>query len=84
VAFGEASNGAANVQLVQGSFVGQGAHFYFLFYIIKSYSSESIDPSSPVHARMSGPYANRGNNESRNQMIGNGALRFSNAIMLPI
>jgi transcription factor TFIIB-like protein len=49
-----------------------------LFFIIKSYSS--IDSSSPSHARMSGPDGNLGNNESREQMIGNGALRFSNSI----
>ena len=29
---------------------------------------------------MSGPYGNRGNNESREQTIGNGALRIGNAI----
>ena len=51
---------------------------YLLFFIIKSYSS--IDPSSLAHARMSGPYGNRGNNESREQTIGNGAPRFNNAI----
>ena len=54
---------------------------YSLFYIIKSY--RSIDPSSPAHARMSGPYGNRGNNESREQTIGNGAL-IQLCYLLPI
>ena len=44
---------------------------YSSFFNIKSYSL--VDSSSPAHARMSGPYGNRGNNESREQTIGNGA-----------
>ena len=64
VAFGETSNGAA---MVQGSFVGQGASMLFF---------HSFHPPSYcclAHAKMSGPYGNRGSNESREQTIANGS-----------
>jgi hypothetical protein len=47
----------------------QEAGVFFSFHI--SYSS--IDTSSAAHARISGPYANRGNIESREQTILSGS-----------
>ena len=65
VTFGETSNGAA---MVQGSFVGQGASkFDFRTSLYFSFSYRD-----PAHARMTGPYGNRGSNESREQTIANG------------
>jgi transcription factor IIIB subunit 2 len=68
VMFGETSAGAA---MVQGSYVGQGSS--------KSPCSPFIDNSTKIfelaaHARISGPFGNRGSNESREQTIANGTL----------
>ena len=67
VAFGETSNGAA---MVQGSFVGQGASECRC--VLFTFTSDLYG----AHARISGPYGNRGNNESREQTIANGTLIF--------
>jgi transcription factor IIIB subunit 2 len=64
VAFGETSNGAA---MVQGSFVGQGAS------MLSIYSFKLSSDWREAHAKMSGPYGSRGNNESREQTIANGS-----------
>ena len=54
-------------------FCRTGSKYILLFFMKVLYYS-SIDQSSPAHARMSGPYGNRGNNESREQTIANGSL----------
>lgn len=68
VSFGETSNGAA---MVQGSYVGQGSSENIIFFLF-------ILPLNLInyvaHARMSGPFGNRGSNESREQTIANGAF----------
>lgn len=69
VTFGETSAGAA---MVQGSYVGQGSSKYwsYMFY------GQSLSLPLPAHARMSGPFGNRGSNESREQTIANGESLF--------
>ena len=66
ISFGETSTGAA---MVQGSYVGQGSSellYPHLFYI------SLIEILYTAHARMNGPFGNRGGNESREQTIANG------------
>ncbi len=68
VVFGETSSGAA---MVQGSFVGLGSSEYLL-----CITTGLIERGYAAHARMSGPYGNRGNSESREQTIANGTVLF--------
>lgn len=67
VTFGETSTGAA---MVQGAYVGQGASAYGLHVISNAETNSHI-----AHARMGGPFGNRGSNESREQTIANGERR---------
>jgi hypothetical protein len=68
VTFGETSAGAA---MVQGSFVGQGASEYrsTLGHV---FFDNAYAWSGSAHARMGGPFGNRGSSESREQTIANG------------
>ena len=63
VTFGETSTGAA---MVQGAYVGQGASAY------SSSGHGAASDGHTAHARMGGPFGNRGSNESREQTIANG------------
>ena len=69
VTFGETSAGAA---MVQGSFVGQGASEYYI--PGGRVSALLLMPRLEAHARMNGPFGNRGSSESREQTIANGML----------
>lgn len=71
VTFGETSTGAA---MVQGAYVGQGASMFI--YVLTPTRSSDRRPTI-AHARMSGPFGNRGSTESREQTIANGALMRS-------
>src|SRR6202044_2867483 len=66
ITFGETSAGAA---MVQGSYVGQGSS-ELLFSCPRYIYLHGI--LSTAHARMSGPFGNRGSYESREQTIANG------------
>ena len=69
VSFGETANGAA---MVQGAYVGQGASACFSL----GFFALTLSLIGAVaHARMSGPFGNRGSNESREQTIANGAFQ---------
>jgi transcription factor IIIB subunit 2 len=73
VTFGETSAGAA---MVQGSFVGQGASEYRS--TLGRVSFDDADTGTgTAHARMSGPFGNRGSSESREQTIANGTSQLA-------
>lgn len=67
VTFGETSSGAA---MVQGSYVGQGSSERVLCFC----GVLETDALTVAHARMNGPFGNRGSSESREQTIANGTL----------
>lgn len=56
--------------MVQGSFVAQGASQYQFFLVVAHMADHAL--VTAAHARMSGPFGNRGSNESREQTIANG------------
>lgn len=68
ISFGESSTGAA---IVHGSFVAQGASEYLTS---PSRMPAALTFAFAAHARLGGPFGNRGGTESREQTIANGNI----------
>ena len=72
VTFGETTSGAA---MVQGSYVAQGSSELLLRHMPSP--DRKVNGISLAHAKMSGPFGNRGSNDSREQTIANGVCLLS-------